>query len=627
MLSALFGIIFGGCFIYGGIQIAQETVVPTYQSWQSMQQWQATSAYLLRISADSNTTQARYIYTINGVAYENNRVAVATFNDNIGSYHQQTAEQLKQAQQNNQPINIWYDPKHPSSSVIDRNMRWGLFSLISAFCSIFIFIGLLISYASLQSTGKKTTAKNRPSLSEMHRLWKQKQSNSSQLLSFVEFSRQYKPNQQQTTTESLPDHDPRPWLKNKQWRHRTLRSNAKQAMWGMSLFAVFWNAVSAPILFILPEELEKQNYPVLFALLFPLVGLFLIYKAGKIIQEWRRFGIIELHLDPYPGSIGGHVGGSLMIKKQADYNAQYKIELQCLYSYMSGSGDNRSRHESIKWSESGFAKKSLTGNCLQLRFRFDVPDNLPAADIEQKGDYYCWRLKLSAKLSTAELDSSYAIPVFKTKQYSRNIRHDLSAQAEKHRQIQTEASQTAISSGHFSNTALKRALRFKTKSNKQIFYFPMFRNKALSLFSLIFAAGFGFASYSINYHFANGDFMAIAMLVFSLPFTLVALIAGIAAIYLPLNNLTVSLSERKLTVLRRLFIFPVQYKQINHQEIKNIAIKSTGSTGQGSRQIKHYKLQLQNTNLKNITIAEDIDGEDVARQLKEYICKQLYIDC
>ncbi len=41
--------------------------------------------------------------------------------------------------------------------------------------------------------------------------------------------------------------------------------------------------------------------------------------------------------------------------------------------------------------------------------------------------------------------------------------------------------------------------------------------------------------------------------------------------------------------------------------------------------IKHFKLIVHSKNHKKVTIAEDIDGEQIAEQLKEFISKRLLI--
>ncbi len=528
----------------------------------------------------------------------------------------------------NQQTEIWYNPENPSESVIDRNMRWGLFILMSLFCSVFILIGLGVCYACIKSP--KTKQSNKPTLAELRIQWKKQQMDPQCKESFVEYTQQrlseYE-DQQENRTISDYSEETSPWLNNKEWQTNRIRSGAKQSLIVMLFIAVFWNGVSSPILFVLEDELNKGNYAALIALLFPLVGLYLIKKLWQMTREWYRFGIIELVMDPFPGSIGGHVGGSLLIKNNRQFSTPYNIELECVHSYVSGSGDNRSRRESIKWAEGGLAKVASTGNGVLVKCRFDVPEHLPESNVEQKGNYYFWRLKVKADTSGIAFNRDYNIPVFKTRTLSKDIRHDVSAQVEDNRLSKAQVSQVAINRGDFASTALARAFKYKDERNKQIFYFPMFRNKILTLFALIFAAGFNFAAYSITDGFGDGGAMGIVMFIFSLPFALVGLCASIASLYLPMNNLTTTLKNRKIKVLRRLFIFPIKYSLIENHQIDHIEVKSSGSTGQGVKQIKHFKLVVHTKSSKKVTIAEDIDGEDLANQLKAFICKKLYIPC
>ena len=386
----------------------------------------------------------------------------------------------------------------------------------------------------------------------------------------------------------------------------------------------FLCAASTPVLFAIENEIKKGNYTVLLALLIPLSGLFLIKKAWKATKEWRHFGEIELEMDPFPGAIGGHVGGSFLLKNIYDYSTKYKVLLECVHN--SASRDNSSR-ESIKWAEGGYAKVKAAAQSLQLNFRFDVPENLPEADIEQSGAFYFWRLKLSSQSSAISLSRDYNIPVFKTGKQSKNIVHNISEQAEENRENKALETQVAIGRGDFASTPLARALINRDKGNETKFYFPMFRNKFLSLFALVFVGGFSFATYSIYQSLGDGGFMDIFLLLFSLPFAIVGFLASIATIYLPLNNLSVTLTTKKIKAVRRLFIFPIKSDLILSSEVNKIEVKSTGSTGQGASQIKHFKLIAHTKKYKQVTIAEDIDGEDLANQLKQFIFKRLYIKC
>lgn len=369
--------------------LLSQTAVPTWQDWYAMQSWQHAQAQLLSVSGSENKTEARYQYQVNGVSYQGDRVYVADFNDNIGSYHSKLFAWLDDQQRASEPVDVWVNPVDPAQAVIDRDMRWGLFSLASGFCSVFILVGLLIVYASFPSKNTASATK-RPSLSTLREEWKQRRQDPNFKENFLDYSQSRAAESEhhaKGASESVS------WQTRKGWETPNIRSEAKKTaimIWG---FAILWSAVSSPVLFFLPEELERGNVAALLGLLFPLVGIFLLFKAVKTTLEYRRFGKVLVEMDPFPGAIGGHVGGRIQVLRLeydqvVDPSSHISVRLECVHSYMSGSGDDRSRRESIKWAEQGQPRTESAGQGVVLSFRFDVPDNLPEADVDQTDAYH-----------------------------------------------------------------------------------------------------------------------------------------------------------------------------------------------------------------------------------------------
>lgn len=584
-LAIIPGLIFGLIFAGGGFFFLSETSIPTWQSWQEMRHWQPGYAQLLSASGAENDTEASYRYQYEGISYQGSRVYVTEFKDNIGSYHADMLAQLRRYQSSGQAMPIWINPFSPQESVIDRDMRWGLFILMTAFCSVFILIGLSVIYVSLGS--KKLPPE---------------------------------------TSDEFKNTD---WKSRKGWETANIASGAKKGIWFFWLFAIFWNAVSTPAAMVIPRELAKGNYAVLLVLLFPLVGLFLLYKALQSTLEYRHFGRVLFEMDPFPGAIGGHVGGRIQVNRlnyrKAVEASELSVRLECVYSYVSGTGKNRSRKESIKWAEQGKPKIEGSGHGVSMAFRFDLPDNLPSSDVDQKTTYHFWRLSVKAVVAGIDLNRQYNIPVFDTGEASRFVAHDISAQSADIKARESVEAKLAIASGNFDIEGLSRAMQLTDLGNEIRITFPMFRNKFLTLFCAIFAGGFGFASYSIISMATQGGLMGIFTALFSIPFFLVALVASIATIYLPFNNLRVAINSNGATALRRLLFLPIYRRSLHRNEISHLSIKRSGSTGQGVDKIEHFKLKAHDKNGKTVTLAEDLDGEDVSGHFRDYIAQRLNV--
>ena len=625
-LAMIPGFIFGLIFASGGVIFLTQTSLPTWQNWSEMQNWRPGYAQLLSVTGSENDTQASYRYEYNGEIYQSTRVYAADFKDNIGSYHADLLQHLRLYLQSGQPLPIWINPRAPDEAVIDREMRWGLFALMTAFCSVFILIGLGVIFTCVRSVNKSSQLQ-RPSLIALRKEWKEKRKDPDFKHSFLEFS-QFRMEEMQQSENTDPDISN--WQSRKGWETSKITSEAKSGVWFFWIFAIVWNAISIPIAFIVPAELRQDNYAALIALLFPLVGAFLVYKAIAVTLEYRHFGKVVFDMDPYPGAIGGHVGGRILVigleHRRAVEARELMVSLECVYSYMSGSGKNRSRRETIKWAEQGRPKVESKGQGVSLSFRFDIPEDLPNADIEQKNAYHFWRLSIKADLSGVDLNRHYNIPVFATGETSRFVRHDISAQSEALKARESEAARMAISSGNFDIKGLAGAMQLETQGSEIRLHFPMFRNKMLTIFAAIFAGGFGFASYSMASMVAKGGLFGIFIAIFGLPFLLVALLAGIATIYLPLNNLSVSISTQGVKILRRLLFVPIYKRNFGRGEITHLSTNRSGSTGQGIKKIEHFKLKVHDQHGRSATIAENIDGEDIAAHFCDYIAQRLGVE-
>jgi hypothetical protein len=627
--ASLIVLIFGFFFAGGGAMIFSETALPTWQDWRAMQQWQPASASLLEISGSENETSARYRYQFNGISYYGERVYVASFNDNIGTYHADLLHQLTSQKNAGQKVSVWVNPYDPQQAVIDRDMRWGLFALMCGFCSVFIFIGLVFVVAGILPD-KKSSRFKQPSLAQLRAEWDQKiQQEPNFTSSFIEY-RDYRVEELKQHTKGKQENID--WHMRKGWETPLIRSQVRSDLFMYWSFAVLFNAVIWPVMFsVLPDELRDGNYMVLFVLLFPLLAIFLLYKAVLSTLQYQRFGKVFFEMDPYPGAIGGHVGGRIRVTQLA-YNtasaasSQLSVRLECVYSYMSGSGENRRRKETIKWAEEGLPRTESTAKGVALVFRFDVPDNLPEADIKQKDAYHYWRLTVKAVIQGVDLVRQYDIPVFRTGEESRYIRHDISAQVVEHMAQKSEATKNSIALGDFDLPGLSRSMRTRTQGDDLTLFFPMFRNKALTFFAGVFAGGFGFASYSMIAMAVEQGGWGFMMVLFGLPFFLVALIASMAMIYLLFNNLRVDITSGTVTVLRRLLFIPILHRQLDVGDISHLSVKRSGSTGQGVDKIEHFKLQLHDNAGKSLTLAEDLDSKDVATHFCNYLAQRLDVE-
>ncbi|MGI1678656.1 MAG: hypothetical protein K6L75_08000 [Cellvibrionaceae bacterium] len=436
-----------------------------------------------------------------------------------------------------------------------------------------------------------------------------------------------------------------PWQSRKGWEKNKISSKGiipVVILWLVSIILVIigffvWQKTSLSFVGLTKFEWVKEfkgSKEFIPVAVFLLISLLVFVQTLLFTFRYRRFGKVEYVMDPYPGGIGGHVGGHIDVNNfyydEASASPEsFQIILECVYSYVSGSGKNRSRKEIIKWAETGSGKVQRSSRGIMVAFRFSVPEGLQESDVKQSGDHYFWRLAINADLAGFDLKRSFNIPVFATGEYSRNVSHDLSAQADQLREEASLKKEQAIQQGQFHLTDLGKVARIKSLGSELNLYFPMFRNKLLTVFALIFSLGFGFAVFGINGGMGDGfkfdGFFSLLSLLFSLPFVLVSLFATIAVIYLPFNNLSVTLSRQKIKIIRRLLFIPVYIKTLPITDVSQLMIKKSGSTGQGIHKVEHYKILAVTREHKKVTVAEDVNGQDLAEHFKNYLSSTIGI--
>lgn len=330
--------LFGLPFFIGGLVAFYFLTWPVLYEGFTMQKWPSTSGTLLSAKLNSYrsdnshtySTEARYKYYVNGLEYIGHRVWINDSSDNVGDFQEKLGRRLERAHRNKRNVPVYYDPMNPHNAVLNRTIRWDVIGLGSVFLVIFGGVGGGLIYLGWR--GKKTI--------------------------------------------DTPEAADKPWLAEPDWHDNVIFSDARAGAWGMWFFAILWNLISAPsVVMGFPEVWRDEGYIALLIFLFPLVGLWLLYLAIKQTLEWKRFGRTPLTLDPFPGSIGGDVGGEIITRIRYNSAQIYKVTLTCVYSYVSGSGKNRTRKERVKWQDEGYAHAEPAAEGSRLKFRFKVPDS------------------------------------------------------------------------------------------------------------------------------------------------------------------------------------------------------------------------------------------------------------
>lgn len=392
-----------------------------------------------------------------------------------------------------------------------------------------------------------------------------------------------------------------PWLDNKKWTENKISSGAnfvQYILWG---FAIFWNLLSLPILLDYQGILEKaEREPMTFiAFLFPLIGLGLIFMALRSTLRWRRFGATPLILDPFPGSLGGHVGGCVDTNIAFNTGLKCAVSLSCIESYMSGSGKDRKRQESVIWQSDGFCSVASIARGSSFTFRFNVPDHLPESDLEQHNRYNLWRVSMHAELKGSDFIRGFVIPVFTTNGQLSRIRSG------------TEDHQATLASA---TQGVESVADVRSVSGGVQVWFAAFQRPTQGIVMLIIGLIFS----SIGILIPRDEVPLIMILVF----TGVGLLLLISGLFYLGKALLVEVTTKGINSRRFFFGVPISTKEISADDFNDFNIKQGVTMQSGNKTTVFYKIYAEGHSNK-VLVAERLAGRSEAELLKE--CFETYL--
>jgi hypothetical protein len=219
-----------------------------------------------------------------------------------------------------------------------------------------------------------------------------------------------------TRPRTLPDIDPAaPWQARAAWRDNLIRSDARPSLY------LFWLLAIIASVFAYGWARELEGSPLdsdgmlgnPFLLLTQEVAAALLFVALRESWRWLRYGASPLRLDPFPGAIGGDVGGEILFRHPFSRRITAEVRLQLEQTDVEREREPRT----TRWEEGGYAQIAPHAKGVMLRFRFAVPAGLPASDTSyelrrHKRYYYNWQLHMQLHTSGSSISRRFEIPVY-----------------------------------------------------------------------------------------------------------------------------------------------------------------------------------------------------------------------
>ena len=375
--------------------------------------------------------------------------------------------------------------------------------------------------------------------------------------------------------------------------------------------AVIMNALGLPVGWM--ALFGGRDLPVYLEVVLPsftLLGLLIFFVAVRESLRWRRFGRLKMTLDPLPGSIGGHVGGSLELPIHQVPASDCRVMLMCIRDRLVKTTDGSSRSESVGWATETLPDVGRSGSGVRLRYTFEVPEGLPPSG-EPSDDYYKWVIRVQADLPGADLDQVFEVPALLV-------------------DPPLEAREPALSEATAAEVPelSPRVVRVHRSRGGLTLYFPAGRGGLGGLMLLIFGAvfaGTGVFAFVTTTDIGPDGVIGGVTVAFGGFFLLVfggfGALMMLLGLYSLLNSLVVEIRNGKVTA-RRSFFVPFA-RTARFEEFQKIEMDVHSRVGQGAKSSSHVRIRGIVRGGRRISLGDDVplgrQSEILAALLEEAI--------
>ena len=383
--------IFGIPFFAAGLFVIYLAISPIILNFKS-KSWQVVQARVLEIElktsrgsegGTSYEAVGRYEYEFAGKTYQSDRLGLHSGGDNFTNYHQKMVSRLRAFKTENRTIPAYVDPNDPSEALIDRELDSKKLLFLTAFGLVFAGVGGGIMFGGLWSSRKAKKVKIKQ--------------------------------------ESAPDE---PWKWNEKWQENTIYSNKKTGFWVTLIVAIGLNAFLIPFWVGLSSDRSAPIFAYGIVGLFQLIGLAMIIAFFYQILRSMKYGKSSFSMEQIPAVIGGECRGLLHIPKRVEALQGFEVNLQCIHTYSTGSGDSRSTHHDVKW-ETGLQtvhpENKFDMEKTELQLSFQVPFESECEPTNPDKEIY-WVLKVDADVEGIDYSEEFRLPFFITEDSNKDLR-------------------------------------------------------------------------------------------------------------------------------------------------------------------------------------------------------------
>ena len=374
--------IFGLPFLIAGLVVAGFQMKMVWQAWQ-VQSWAETpctivSAALKTSAGDDGDTYkavAEYTYRFGSVGYRSTQVTPVDASDNMGSFQQNVASELKAHVQSKEPFRCFVNPQQPDQAVLYPRIRFFLPAFLLLFSLSFPSAGLGFSVFGWLGAREATQMAKRRAMKPAE-LWK------------------WKPI----------------------WAGDAIPASGGTMVWALGAFAVWSGLLIWPVvmLWITSGGWNSLSWEWLL-LLYPLFWCLFVRNFYATWRKRHALGTPSFQPAEWPGMPGGRLRGAILFPKPLPTHGEVLATLSCERQITTDSGDSSTTTKEKLWSHEErvqLTPASLGPSNQRVHLAFAIPADAPPTDVDNPSTKHVWTLR--AKVTGTPVDVNFEVPVMHT---------------------------------------------------------------------------------------------------------------------------------------------------------------------------------------------------------------------
>jgi hypothetical protein len=388
-------------------------------------------------------------------------------------------------------------------------------------------------------------------------------------------------------------HPDQPWLWRADWAAGEIHSSPRAKAILFVLLAVFWNFCTFAALASMRNNIDPNRAKIIgWLMLFPVVGIGLLFVAMRTLIQWRIYGESIFQLKLVPGTIGGALEGIIRCAHPLPPMRPVKLHLSCINRVRGGDGKI---NDVPIWSDQVDVTTDGAGD---IPVAIYIPSGCRPTATEPLDNRVTWKLIVSSPAKSVPYRAVFEVPIFETSETS--ARASDADELRAHREARVNAFEAPEKS--------RIRVALAGDGTTEVF-FPAFRNPGVALSLLAFFILWIVVTIVI--------FKDNAPMIFKIFWPLTDVLIGIWVLSLLFGSTVARAGNGEIRIVSRLLGIPIRNRCVALSEIDKIR----SGSGMNAGNTVYRRIQIHRVGKGTISFGDGIPDSIEADWIASRIAK------